>query len=230
MLMLWDSSNDYNIQDSPGLMFDPGPNHRIEVIHRNHRNYGTSHDLPFRGSAPLGIAAFTTYGPTKTATQVMIIPVRTLVSFTHLIGKVEHVPWQDWHQFAVPIGLFPGLAHRILHSQVLSVHRRNVVPEPTSVLRVYDFSLRSRRRKVKDKPSAPLPPYTVQEISFGAAYYGSAFGFTEGGVFVGSAGNQRSGLYRAQHAVVWIPGFLLHCCVLPLYYVLSCCGILDASR
>lgn len=191
MLMLWDSSTDYDLHDSPGLMFGAKPNYRIDVICRNHRNYGTSHGLPFRGSPPLGITAFTTYGPTATAPRVLIIPVRALVSFAHLIGKVEYVTWQDWYQFTVPIGHFPGLVRRILHSQVLSVHRRSSVPVSTSVLRVFDFSLRSRRRKVKDDPSAPLPPYTVQEISFDTAYYGSAFGFTEGGVFVGFAGNQR---------------------------------------
>lgn len=193
MLMLWDSSNDGNLQKPPGLIFDSGPDYLAEVVGRTLRNYGTSHGLPFHESPHSGIAAFTTYALKTSVTQVLVIPIRTLVSFAHRIGTVEYVPWQDWLHFAVPIELTQALVSPstcgILHSQVLCVHRADNSSEPTSILRVYDFSPHSRRRKVKDDPSVPLPPYTVQEFPFDVEYYGSVFGFTEGGVLVTSVRN-----------------------------------------
>lgn len=191
MLMLWDSSNPCNPVDPPGILFEPGPNYVYSNVDRNTRNHETNHVLPFRESLSMGITAFvahTEHPVTKMVIRrVLIIPVKTLVGFARRIGEITYVPWQDWLHFATPIELPPASPHtHILHSQVLSVHETGSAPGSTSILRVWDFSLRSRRREVQNNPSAPLPPYTVQEFPFGADYRNSAFDFTEGGVLATS--------------------------------------------
>lgn len=190
MLTLWDSSNDCNLQDPPGLTFELGPDY-VGVPDANFRNREVNHVLPFQESPSTGIAALAVLrrhpSSEMAASRTLIIPVKTLANFSLRIGTVERVPWQDWQQFATPTELRQAPSHtHILHSQVLSVRGADDSARSTSVLRVYDFSLRSRRRKVQDDPSALLPPYTVHEFQFDAAYHTSSFDFTEGGILVTS--------------------------------------------
>ena len=187
MVVLWDTSNDCN--HSPGLVFEIEPQYadlRLEIP-----SYDMNHVLPFREVHSMGIIAFAfcaiNPGTETTAARTYIVSVGTLASFSPRIGTAECVPWKEWQHFATPIGhhLAP-LRTRIFHSQMLSVHRANSSVRSTSVLRIYDFSFRSRRRKVQQNPSAPLPPYTVQEFPLGANYRTSSFEFTEAGVLVTS--------------------------------------------
>ena len=187
MLMLWDSSNPCIPEDPPGIIFEPGPNYVYSSVDRNTRNHEMNHVLPFRESSSMGITAFVAYTEhpiTKMMTRrVLVIPVRTLAGFARRIGEVAYVPWQDWLHFATPIELpTASPCTHILHSQVLSVRETGNAPGSTSILRVWDFSLHSRRRQVQNNPSARLPPYTIREFPFGADYHNSTFDFTEGGV------------------------------------------------
>jgi len=190
-LMLWDSSNPHNPKDPPGIIFEPGPNSIYSDVHRNARNHETNHVLPFRECPSMGIIALVAH--TKhpitgtTIRRTLVIPVGTLASFARRIGEAAYVPWEVWSRFAVPIELNPTapFAH-ILHSQVLAVQKVENPLGPTSILRVWDFSLRSRRRQVQSDPSASLPPYTIRVFPLDADYQDSLFDFTEGGVLVTS--------------------------------------------
>lgn len=183
MLMLWDSSDTHTPRDPPGLIFEPGPDYVYSSVDQSTSNHETNHALPFRGSPSTGIAGFVVYVDNPiakmTIRRVLIVPVRTLVSFSRRIGTV---PWQDWLHFATPTP--NSLYTHVLHSQVLSVFGAGESPGSTSILRVLDFSLRSRRRQVQDDPTAPLPPFTILEFPFDADYHNSAFDFTDGGVLV----------------------------------------------
>jgi hypothetical protein len=189
MLILWDSSNPFNPGDLHGVIFELGPNYVYSNVDRNTRNHETNHVLPFRESPSTGIIAFVAYTEhpiTKAMTRkVLVIPVRILANFARRIGEVAYVPWQDWLHFATPIELpTASPCIHILHSQVLSV--REDGNAPGSILRVWDFSLHSRRRQVQNNPSVRLPQYTIREFPFDADYYNSAFDCTEGGVLATS--------------------------------------------
>ena len=183
-LVLWDTSNTRTPRDPPRLVFEPGPDWVYSSADQNIRSREVNHLLPFRESPSMGIARIVIYAKNPITRlmdrRVLIVPVRTLVSFAHRIGPVTHVPWQDWLHFATltPVSSSP----HVLHSQLLSVLGAEDSLGSTSILRVMDFSLRSRRREVQDDPSAPLPLFTVREFPFDADYYYYKFDFTEGGV------------------------------------------------
>ena len=184
-LMLWDSFHPRNPEDPPGIIFEPGPDYIYSSVDRNTHNHEMNHVLPFRENHSMGITAFVAYTEhpiTKTMTRrVLVIPVRILTSFARRIREGAYVPWQDWLHFATPIDLpTASPCTHILHSQVLNV--READNGSTSILRVWDFSLHSRRRQVQNNPSARVPPYTIREFPFDADYHNSAFYFTEGGV------------------------------------------------
>lgn len=185
MLMLWDSSKVHTSRDPPGMVFQLGPNYVDDDMGPAIRNHEMNHILPFRESPSMGVVGLVVYKKPMIR-SVLIIPVRTLASFVPGT-RATYVPWQNWLHFATPIELtsVSSLPH-ILHSQVLSVHGAGGTLGSTSILRVLDFSLRSRRRQVQDDPSAPLPPYTVRESPFDAEYRNSTFDFTEGGVLATS--------------------------------------------
>ena len=191
MLMLWDSSNPCSSEDPPGVIFEPGQNFVYSDIHGNIRNHEMNHVLPFRESPSMGITALvahTAHPITGTPIRrILIIPVGALVSLARRIGEAAYVPREDWLHFAIPIELHPIAAYtHVLHSQVLNVQRAGNTPGSTSILRVWDFSLRSRRQQVQNDPSAPLPPYTIRVFPFDANYQDSLFDFTEGGVLATS--------------------------------------------
>ncbi|KAF9790597.1 hypothetical protein BJ322DRAFT_1104254 [Thelephora terrestris] len=187
ILILWDSSSDCNLQDPPGLIFEPGPDY-VGIPITNFGNCEVHHVLPFYESPSMGIIALAVrrrQSCSEVATiRTLIVPVKTLASFASRMGTVECIPWQDWQHLATPIELRPIPLHtRILHSQVLCVYGAQDPAQTASILRVYDFSLRSRRRKAKGES---LPPYTTQEFQLDIAHHKSLFGFTESGVVVTS--------------------------------------------
>jgi hypothetical protein len=188
VLMLWDTSNDRS--HLPGLVFETGPGDTTSLdLDLGVHDHEMEHALPFCENHSMGLVAFSFRRRESSAMgePTYIIPVGDLVRFTQLMGTVERVPWQDWQRFTTPIGIRWVPSHiYITHSQVLSVHRANSSPRSTSILRIHDFSLRSRRRKVRDDPSVPLPPYTVQEFPLNVRYRSSSFEFTEGGILVAS--------------------------------------------
>ena len=191
MLMLWDSSNPCKPKDPPGIMFEPGPDYVYSNVDRHTRNHEVNHALPFCESPSMGIAAFVAYAENHITRmmirRLLIIPVKTLASFARRIGEdTTYVPWQDWLHFATPIEIPQDSTHtHILHSHVLSVREAGAAAS-TSILRIWDFSLRARRRQVGNDPSALIPPYTVREFPFDADCRDSGFEFTEGGVLATS--------------------------------------------
>lgn len=74
------------------------------------------------------------------------------------------------------------LLHEDEVHKMLDAHPTGDSPGSTPELRIFDFSLRSQRRKQQDDPSAPLPQYTVQRFPLSEEYRGLWFEFTEGGV------------------------------------------------
>ena len=175
----------------PGPIFEIGPPH-VAIPCLKGPKYNVHHTQPFRENPSMGIVAlvFRDLDPGTETTfggQMYIIPARTLINFAQRIGTGECVPWRGWQHLAIPLGPFfvPSLSH-ILHSQVLSIHNAGPSIRSKSVLRVHDFSLRSRRRKVQGDPSEPLPPYTVQEFPLDADYLSSLFKLTESGILVTS--------------------------------------------
>lgn len=173
-------------------MFEPGPDYVYSNVDRHTRNHEVNHALPFCESPSMGIAAFVAYAENHITRmmirRLLIIPVKTLASFTHRIGEdtTTYIPWQDWLHFATPIEIPQDSTHTyILHSHVLSVHEAGAATS-TSILRVWDFSLRARLRQVGNDPSALIPPYTVREFPFDADCRDSGFEFTEGGVLATS--------------------------------------------
>ena len=182
---LWDSAGTRNPQDLPGLVFELGPDYGLGN-NEDRDTHEMNHVLPFRESSSMSITGFMVYTKHSTVTKkLLIIPVRNLISFACRMGTTTYVPWQDWLHFATLIEL-PPVSPRmhIFHSHVLNVHRAVSSTEPRSILRVWDFSFRSRRRQAQDDPSAPLPPYTMREILFDAKYYHPMFQITEGGVLI----------------------------------------------
>jgi hypothetical protein len=185
---LWDSTGTHNPQVSSGLVFELGPDYILDINEdRDTHNHETNHTLPFRESDSMSITGFMVYTKHSTMTkQLLIFRVRDLVGFADKIGTVAHVPWQDWLHFATLIELPLVSPHiRIFRSQVLNVCGTDASTEPASI-RVWDFSLRSRRQQAQDDPSAPLPLYTIREFPLDAEYRRSAFRITEGGVLVTS--------------------------------------------
>ena len=149
MLTPWDSRKGCDLRGPPGLIFETGPNYLPSVVDRSLRNYETNHVLPFHDGSSMGMG-FAAHSNMTSTTQALVVPVRTLASFAHGIGTVERVPWQEWLPFATPIELLLFFSPRsILHSRVLNVHRADNSFTPRSVLRVHNFSLLSRRRKVQ---------------------------------------------------------------------------------
>ena len=143
-----------------------------------------NHELPFHQDHSMGIVAFTLRNfPSSETTFVELytIPVRTLAKFPPA-GKLE---WCEWRHFATSIGNHPIPSHtckHVLYSQGLSVYG----PQDTLrlTLQIYDFSLRSRKRKIQCDPSAPLPPYTVQEFPLDVHRFRPFFDITESGIIV----------------------------------------------
>jgi hypothetical protein len=183
---LWDSTSTLNPQVQPGLVFELGPDYSLKSNHDwDAHDHEMNHALPFRESPSMGITGFTVFTKhSTTAKQLLIFQVRDIVSFAHRIGTIPYVPWQDWLHFATPIELPLTFPHtRILHSQVLDVCRASVSSaDPRPILRIWDFSFRSRRQQVQDDPSAPLPPYTTREFPLDVGYRWSKIHMTEGGV------------------------------------------------
>ena len=185
-LALWDSSVKYGSWCSPGLTFEAPSSICDRAVGLHVRKHGTYHTLPFRENLSKGIAAFAVDSSEGdlTTRRTFVVPAEAFASLAPNIGRTECIPWRDWKHLTSPIegGLHP-LWTCVSHSQVLSIHSARRSLDSTSVLRIYDFSLRSRR-KAQCQPSAPLPPYTVQEIPLDANYYHSLFEFTEGGILV----------------------------------------------
>ena len=105
MLVLWGSSNPCNPEDPSEIIFDPGPDYAYCNVDRNVRNHETNYLLPSRESPSMGITAFVVYTE-RPITEIMIrklliIPARTLASFTRRIEEVLCAPWQDilWLRF-----------------------------------------------------------------------------------------------------------------------------------
>jgi hypothetical protein len=187
--MLWDSSNDYDPNQIPVLTIESGPKYfagRIED--RSVYDYEMNHVLPFyedpsSGSVVVGI--YTEHPLVKSVIrQALMVPVKVLAGFASKMGTIEFVPWQEWQKFATPIE--PDLISSpsgILHSRVLSVHPISETYRSTSMVRICDFSLGSRRRR-KPERDMVLPPYAVLEFPLDSHFHGSSFEFTEGGVLV----------------------------------------------
>jgi len=177
-----------DLQDPPGLIFEPGPDHVYSNVDRSVRNYETNHTLPFHECPSMGIVGFVArVGHPVTKLMIrkaLILPVKTLASFARRIGTTSYVPWREWQDLVIPIELPLAPLHtHVLHSQMLSIGAADNSPGSTSILRVWDFSLHSRRQ-AQDDPSAPFPPYAVREIQLDADYHNSSFDFTGGGVLV----------------------------------------------
>ena len=190
-LRLWDTSIQRN-RGFPGLalelesQFDQFTGPYIFT-------YCTDHGLPFCESPYKNIAIFmadkeaTADGGAVTQTFVVNL-VGVLASFAPRIGTVESVPWQEWQHLVTPIpaGVHPPLFSGVFHSEVLEVHPTSDPSGTTLELRISDFSLLSRRRKVQDDPSAPLPQYTVQKFLLSEKYHHPWFNFMEGGILIES--------------------------------------------
>jgi hypothetical protein len=143
-----------------------------------------NHVLPFRESPSTGITGFTVFTKhSTTKKKLLIFQVRDIVSFAHRIGTIPYVPWQDWLHFATQIELplvSPYIC--ILHSHVLELCGTASSTDLKPILRVWDFSLRSRRLQAQDDPSAQFPPYTMREPLLDAKCHRPTFQIMEGGV------------------------------------------------
>ena len=89
-----------------------------------------------------------------------------------------------WENFIIPIELKPDVREFGLLRSHLLVTRKDLGPGLGTLLRVYDFTVRSRRQQARDDAvSGRLPPYTVQEFLLSAE--GGPlrdFQFTEDGI------------------------------------------------
>ena len=186
ILMLWDTSNDTptNSIRPLGLVLETGPRH-VPFSGLSVPRYNMNHELPFRENRSMGIVVFRICNPSHELTfiEIYAIPVGTLAKFPP-VGKLE---WSKWQCFATLAGVRPPgpprLSH-ILHSWALNVHIPHGSRRSEVILQVYDFSLRSRRRKARDDPSAPFPSYTVQEFPLNPNYRTSSLEFTDSGILV----------------------------------------------
>ena len=189
-LTLWDTSTQQNCE-FPGLALEQES--QFDRLARPYIPiYGTNHGLPFCVSPYKNIAAFTAEKEATAdggaVTQTFVINlVGVLASFAPRIGTVESVPWQEWQHLVtpIPIGVHSPFGGA-LHSGILEVRPTGHLPGSTLELRVFDFSLLSRRRKVQDDPSAPLPQYTVQKFPLSGKYRYPCLNFMEGGILIES--------------------------------------------
>ena len=185
ILMLWDTSNDTptNSIRPLGLVLETGPRH-VPFSGLSVPEYNMNHELPFHQDHSMGVVAFTLRNfPSNETTFVELytIPVRTLAKLPPA-GKLE---WCEWRHFAASIGNHPIPSHtcqHVLYSQGLSVYGPRDSLRLT--LQIYNFSLRSRKRKVQGDLSAPLPPYTVQEFPLDVHRFRAFFDITESGIIV----------------------------------------------
>ena len=181
-LMLWDASNDTsNGSTRPlGLVLDTKPwDVGFPVL--SVPEYNMNHELPFRENRSMGVVLFKICGPSyKPFTEIYAIPVGTLAKFP----PVGRLGWWEWRRFATLTEISPpspsSISH-ILHSRALNFH----VPRNSSevILKVHDFSLRSRRQKAREDPSAPFPSYTVQEFPLDPKYNADSLEFMDSGIF-----------------------------------------------
>ena len=188
VLMLWDTSDKTSDDSTPplGLILKTKPQF-IVFPGLCFPKYGLNQELPFRENHSMGIVAMTLCNPSHGTTPIgtYTIPVGALSKLPP-VGKLE---WSEWRHVATPIEnpqTAPPHTLHILHSRVLNVYKIHDPHRSAFFLQVRDFSLRSRRQKVQDDPSAPFPSCTVQEFTLDIDDFRAEFHFTDSGILVTS--------------------------------------------
>jgi len=165
---LWDTTILTEARATPSVRFRLGPDHTIDTSLGNpfYFNLGSSHDAPFHEDASrqlVGIRVISRSRGRRFRT-LLVIRYGDLVKLASQIGKKSWIKWETWGKFAIPIEFKPDVREFGLLRSHLLVTCKDLNDSGT-LLRVYDFTVRSRRQQARDNAvSDGLPPYTLQEF------------------------------------------------------------------
>jgi len=163
---LWDTS----VIAAHRVAFGLGPDYKISSTLGNpfYFNLGSSHNAPFHEGASRQLVGIHVVprSPTRHRSTLLVIRYGDLAKCTSQIGGGSWIKWERWRNFIIPIGFEPGVRELGLLRSHLLVICENL---GDSLLRVYDFTIHSRKQQARDEANPGLlPPYTLREFLLSA--------------------------------------------------------------
>lgn len=179
---LWDTAIAAQAGSSSSVEFGLGPDYTIDAGLGNpfYFNLGSSHDAPFHEDASRQLVGIRVVSRSRSrrGSTLLVIRYGDLVKLTS--QKKTWVKWETWRNLITPIEFEPDVQEfGLLRSHLLATCKD--LKDSATLLRVYDFTVRSRRQQGREKAvSDCLPPYTLREFLLGTGVGPlSEFLFTE---------------------------------------------------
>ena len=165
----WDTTIPAQDGSESFVEFGLGPDYTIDTTSGNpfYFNLGSSHDVPFREGASRQLVGIRVISRSRTGRHKIL-----LVRYGDLLKLASHgrswVRWGVWEESIIRIEFKPNVQEfGLLHSHLLVACRD--LKDSGTLLRVYDFTVHSRRQQARDGTILDRPqPYTIREFPIGA--------------------------------------------------------------
>ena len=163
---LWDTTVAAWAGRNPSFEFGLGPDYAIDTGLGNpfHFNLGSSHDAPFHEDASRQLVGIRVIPRSRSerCDTLLVIRYGDLVRLAS--QKKPWIEWEAWRDSIIPIEFKPDVqGFGLLRSHLLVTYKD--LKDSGTLLRVYDFTVRSLKQQARDKTVADcLPPYTLREF------------------------------------------------------------------